>query len=233
MIESTKGATSLHNWTIEQRITRELRNLIVAGELEPGIRVRYRDLAKQFGVSVTPVRAAVRELAHEGLIDARPNAANFVSPLSLDEVEQLYLTRMGFESWLARLGAPRLSSRSLRLMGKKLQRFQTAAEQRDSKGLTDIAWKMRVVCYEAADRPTLLQKTVELYDRSRRYTHQTLMVASRHDESLAVAKAFYAACLNHDGDRTAEVIQQALEVTFLDLHDIVDRSVNGQVAASA
>ena len=196
----------------------------MAGDLEPGIRVRYRDLAKQFGVSVTPVRAALRELAHEGLIDAHPNAANYVSPLSIDEVEQLYLTRMGFESWLAQLGAPRLSSRSLRLMEQKLKRFQTAAEQRDREDLVDVAWKMRVVCYKAADRPILLQKAAELYDRSRRYTHQTLMVASRHDESTAVAKRFYGACLEHNGDLAAETIRRALEVTFLDLLDIIDTS---------
>ena len=223
----------MHNWTIEQRITKELRDLIVAGDLKPGIRVRYRDLAEQFGVSVTPVRAALRELAHEGLIDARPNAANYVSPLSLDEVEQLYLTRMGFESWLAQLGAPRLSSRSLRLMEQKLKRFQTAAEQRDSEGLVDIAWKMRVVCYEAADRPSLLQKAAELYDRSSRYTHRTLMAASRHDESKIVAAAFYGACLEHDGDRAAETIRQALEVTFLDLYDIIAPSLKVRVPASA
>ena len=222
----------MHNWTIEQRITKELRDLIVAGDLEPGCRVRYRDLAEQFGVSVTPVRAALRELAHEGLIDTRPNAANYVSPLSLDEVEQLYLTRMGFESWLAQLGAPRLSSRALRVMEERLQRFQTAAEERDSECLVDIAWRMRVVCYEASDRPSLLQKAAELYDRSRRYTHQTLMVASRHDESTAVAKAFYGACLEHNGDLAAETIRNALQVTFRDLNEIIATSVDGRVPAS-
>lgn len=223
----------MYNWTIEQRITKELRDLIVSGDLEPGVRVRYRDLAEQFGVSVTPVRAALRELAHEGLIDARPNAANFVSPLSLDELERLYLTRMGFESWLAQLGAPRLSSPSLRVMERKLKKFQTAAEQRDSDGLVDIAWKMRVVCYEAADRPGLLQKAAELYDRSRRYTHRTLMAASRHDESKAVATAFYGACLEHDGDRAAETIREALEVTFLDLYGIIAPAVDGRVPTPA
>lgn len=223
----------MHNWTIEQRITKELRDLIVAGELAPGIRVRYRDLAEQFGVSVTPVRAAVRELAHEGLIDARPNSANYVSRLSLDEIEQLYLTRMGFEPWLAQLGAPRLSSQAQRLMEKQLQKFQAAVEERDSHRMVDIAWKMRVVCYEAADRPILVQKTAELYDRSRRYTYQRLMIASRRDRSTTVAKAFYGACLEHNGDLAAETIQAALEVTFLDLLGTVDSSVNGELASQS
>ena len=182
----------------------------MAGELEPGIRVRYRDLAEQFGVSVTPVRAALRELAHEGLIDARPNSANYVSPLSLDEIEQLYLARMGFESWLAQLGAPRLSSHDLSVMEERLQRFQAAAERSNTECLMDIAWEMRSVCYEAADRPGLLQKAADLYDRSRRYTHRTLLVDFRRQRSTAVAKAFYGACLGHDGELAAETIRGAL-----------------------
>lgn len=220
-----------HNWTIEQRITKELRDLIVAGELEPGVRVRYRDLAEQFGVSVTPVRAAVRELAHEGLIDARPNAANYVSPLSLDEIEQLYLARMGFESWLARLGAPRMSSQTLGVMEERLQRLQRAAEEQDGNCLLDTAWKMRVGCYEAADRPGLVQKAADLYDRSRRYTHRTLTVASRYSRSTSVAKAFYGACLGHDGDLAGETIRRALEVTFQDLLGMIDPAANGQPAS--
>lgn len=227
-----KGAT-LHNWTIEQRITKELRQLIVAGELKPGIRVRYRDLAEQFGVSVTPVRAAVRELAHEGLIDTRPNAANYVAPLSLDEIEQLYLTRMGFESWLARLGAPRMSTQALGVMEERLQRLQRAAEERDGECLLDTAWKMRVGCYEAADRPGLAQKAADLYDRSRRYTHRTLTVVSRYNRSTAVAKAFHSACLEHDGDLAAETIRGALEVTFQDLLGMIDPAENGRVRSSA
>lgn len=217
----------MHNWTIEQRITKELRDLIVSGDLEPGARLRYRDLAEQFGVSITPVRAALRELSHEGLVNARPNAANYVSPLSLDEVEQLYLTRIGFESWLARLGAPRLSKGSLNLMERQLTTFHVAAEQRDREGLVDVAWRMRVVCYEAADRPNLLRKASELYDRSLRYTHRTLMAASRHDESKAVATAFYGACREHDGERAGGIIQRALEVTFEDLIAIVAPSLDG------
>jgi len=220
-----------HNWTIEQRITKELRDLIVAGELEPGIRVRYRDLAEQFGVSVTPVRAALRELAHEGLIDARPNSANYVSPLSLDEIEQLYLARMGFESWLAQLGAPRLSSHDLSVMEERLQRFQAAAERSNTQCLMDIAWEMRSVCYEAADRPGLLQKAADLYDRSRRYTHRTLLVDFRRQRSTAVAKAFYGACLGHDGELAAETIRGALQVTFQDLLGMIDPTANGQLAS--
>lgn len=220
-----------HNWTIEQRITKELRDLIVAGELEPGIRVRYRDLAEQFGVSITPVRAAVRELAHEGLIDARPNSANYVSPLSLDEIEQLYLARMGFESWLARLGAPRMPRQALDVMEERLQRLQRAADEQDSECLLEAAWKMRVGCYEAADRPGLVQKAADLYDRSRRYTHRTLMVASRYNRSTAVAKAFYGACLERDGNLAGETIRGALEVTFQDLLGMIDPAANGQLAS--
>lgn len=49
------------------------------GDLEPGMRARHRDLAAQFGVSVTPVGAARQGPAHQGLTDARPDAADRAS----------------------------------------------------------------------------------------------------------------------------------------------------------
>jgi DNA-binding GntR family transcriptional regulator len=66
--------TQVYNSTLEQRLTGALRDLVISGELEPGFRLRYRELAKRFGVSTTPVRAAVRDLANEGLAVVRPNA---------------------------------------------------------------------------------------------------------------------------------------------------------------
>jgi len=51
-------------------IASQLRHSILVGELAPGTRLHQSDLAKQFGVSTTPVREAIKLLTAQGLVDS-------------------------------------------------------------------------------------------------------------------------------------------------------------------
>jgi DNA-binding GntR family transcriptional regulator len=72
--------------TVESSIARQLSDLITTGELQPGLRLRYREVADRFGVSVTPVRIALHALAKEGLVQLIPYGGAHVSPLSIEEL---------------------------------------------------------------------------------------------------------------------------------------------------
>src|SRR5579871_4158772 len=102
--------------TVEQAVAWKLRRLILDGVLLPGERLRYRDLAERFQVSVTPVRIAIRELSIEGLVELRAHEGARVSPLSLDQLAEVYATRIGIEAWLARRGVANLEPNNFRAM---------------------------------------------------------------------------------------------------------------------
>lgn len=58
-----------------------LRHAILTGALAPGVLLRETELALQIGVSATPVREALSELANEGLVEIEPNRLKRVTPL--------------------------------------------------------------------------------------------------------------------------------------------------------
>ena len=206
--------------TVEQTLARELRAAILAGRLSPGTRLPYRDLARQFAVSVTPVRIALRELAQEGLVITRPHEGARVAPLSGAELEEIYAARSGFEGWLAHQGAPRLSDAELRAMDRSLQTLERAAAADDLRAYLDAGWAHRSVCYRAAGRPGLLAKTEALYQRAARYNWLTLSEEGRLDESLSVARELHAACAERDGERARHLVRAALDQT---MEHLVDR----------
>jgi DNA-binding GntR family transcriptional regulator len=77
---------------LRDEITQTLRAAVISGELRPGVVYSAPSLAAQFGVSATPVREAMFDLAKEGMIDVVRNKGFRVTELSdkdLDELSEL------------------------------------------------------------------------------------------------------------------------------------------------
>jgi DNA-binding GntR family transcriptional regulator len=77
---------------LREEITETLRAAVISGELRPGVVYSAPSLAAQFGVSATPVREAMLDLAGEGLVDTVRNKGFRVTELSekdLDELSEL------------------------------------------------------------------------------------------------------------------------------------------------
>ncbi|MEO8093633.1 MAG: GntR family transcriptional regulator [Pseudolysinimonas sp.] len=80
--------------SIRDTVTRALRAAIISGEMQPGQVYSAPTLGEQFGVSATPIREAMLDLAGEGLVLALPNRGfqvTEVSPQDLAEVTELRL----------------------------------------------------------------------------------------------------------------------------------------------
>jgi DNA-binding GntR family transcriptional regulator len=85
---------SLTDDSFRAQAVRALRGAIITGELEPGHVYSARALAERLGVSVTPVREAMVDLASEGLVTPVRNRGfkvTLLSPRDLDDILQLRL----------------------------------------------------------------------------------------------------------------------------------------------
>lgn len=79
--------------TAEDRVLDALRRLIVTGAYQPGEKLTVAAIAKRLGVSAMPVRAALRQLAGEGLVDTDANRGARVRELSAGDIRNLYRLR--------------------------------------------------------------------------------------------------------------------------------------------
>ena len=95
--------------TTAQHALHHLRRAIVAGELAPGERVGQEGVAERLGVSVAPVREALRILEREGQLTYRPRRGYVVTELRIEDLEEIYALRALLERRAAIAALPRLT----------------------------------------------------------------------------------------------------------------------------
>lgn len=99
--------------TITQAVTDELRRRIVHGELGPGARINYNEVAQELGVSPTPVRDAAQRLADDGLVELSPRRSACVRQLTLQDAREMTMLREALEALAFRIVAPHITDDDL------------------------------------------------------------------------------------------------------------------------
>lgn len=121
--------------TKADEIAHVIEEMIVAGKLAPGQVLRQDDLSQRFGVSRTPIREALRQLAAVGLVWFIPNRGVRVRALDRDEWGQAFLARASLESAAAYRAASRLTERDLAHMDAAGDDFRAWTEVLRSPGV--------------------------------------------------------------------------------------------------
>jgi DNA-binding GntR family transcriptional regulator len=91
----------------------EMRNQILYGMLEPGSRVDYVQLSASLGVSITPLREALRRLEADHLVIRNAHRDVVVAPLTREEASQLVAVRRELDLLAARLAAAAMTPEEL------------------------------------------------------------------------------------------------------------------------
>ena len=92
---------------------RELRNAIISGQITGGTRLIQAVVARELGVSTTPVREALRQLASEGIVELDPHRGAVVKRVDLDEVLEVYDLRALLEPRCMEMAAQQISETAL------------------------------------------------------------------------------------------------------------------------
>jgi DNA-binding GntR family transcriptional regulator len=89
--------------SLSQEVVELIKRLITDGILNPGERIIESQLARQLGVSLTPVREAIRLLAGEGIVVIVPNKGALVRELTRQDIFEIYSMRAVLEGMAIRL----------------------------------------------------------------------------------------------------------------------------------
>jgi DNA-binding GntR family transcriptional regulator len=209
--------TGLH----EQAATR-LRTLIVRGDLQPGEQLLEGDLSEALGISRTPLREALKQLAAEGLVELRLNRSAVVAPFRRDELTELFEAVSGIERCAAELAATRMVARDVERLEALQERIESHHDRGELREYFEINQQIHSSIVGFARNAVLKATHDILLARVERARFFALSVHGRWDESvrdhqdiLAALKAGDAdlagRLLGHHVRRTGEIMATTLD----------------------
>jgi DNA-binding GntR family transcriptional regulator len=150
--------------TAEGIAATELREAVVRGDLAPGEKILQEATAQQLGVSLIPLREALKTLANEGIVTYEPQRGYFVTELPLDRVRDLYSARALVESELERMGTSMMRTQTYDAMRRQIQIQERAVSDRDAVAMIAGNRAFHFSLFELCENPWLLRFAKQLWD---------------------------------------------------------------------
>jgi DNA-binding GntR family transcriptional regulator len=188
-----------------------IRQHILNGSLKAGQRIDQDAEARRLDVSRMPVREALRRLEAEGLVEITRHRGAYVRPMSIADLEELYVIRIALEPVAGRFGAERVSDDTLNRMRALVPHMEQLVTDVDAAGWLEADWNFHSYLYADAQLPRLLRTIQGLWEEVSRYRKLRLAYREELEISLREHNELIAACTAHDGARAEEIIRTALE----------------------
>jgi DNA-binding GntR family transcriptional regulator len=147
--------------TLRQAVVQLLRARIVAGELPPGMLLREIGLARQLGVSATPIREALGTLASEGLVEIEAHRLKRVSPIDMDATRDLIRVQAELWSLGYRWGMPLVGAPQLALLDDAMARYRAALRVGEHMAAIHAGLDFHTVFITASQNRELLRSTLD------------------------------------------------------------------------
>lgn len=188
-----------------------MRQAIVTCVIKPGERLNVEELAEKFGVSLTPVRGAIQQLATEGLIDIRPRSGTFVASLNPQEVDETFKIRCALECLAGEEAVRRITPEQIRRLKELLRSLRKkVVSEEDRKTHEKDNSELHQIIVEAAGN----RKLREMYNALNAHIKIVRIHAAeanwpvRMQEEQAEHEAMVAALEARDGVALAAALRK-------------------------
>lgn len=195
-----------------------LREAILDGRLAPGSRLTLQSVADDLGMSLTPVREALRLLGTQGLVEHDPHRGTRVAQLRPESIQETYQLRRVLEPLACELAATAATQDDLDEIDGAMAEFASAVDEHRSDELPELNAVLHRRIYQAASSPLLLEFIDRLWLR---IPYQNMNLVRDHDRKTAEhqavvdavrarrAKAASRAMLTHISNSTQATLARA------------------------
>ncbi|GIU95908.1 MAG: GntR family transcriptional regulator [Gaiellaceae bacterium] len=147
-----------------------LRSEIMTGRYEPGERLIEAAISEELATSRGPVREALRQLEHEGLVVSIPYRGAVVLEVSDEEVQEVLIPiRLTLESFSFQKALELMSDDDFAELGKQLWIMEEGARRSDLQQVVEADLRFHELVIAASRRPHTMQVWRSIWPRIRNY----------------------------------------------------------------
>jgi DNA-binding GntR family transcriptional regulator len=193
-----------------------VRELILSGELEPGAVINQAVLARQIGISTTPLREALKRLKQQKLVELDAHRDARVTPLDAEEARDLLEMRRSLDPLAASLAADRRTKLDIAEMRSSLEGLDALPSNPTVQQLVAHR-RFHAAIYRASHNALLVETLDGLWDTADRYRRHGLQVERSPEERALKAREhtlLFEAIVEGDGDTAADVMRTHIETSL-------------------
>jgi DNA-binding GntR family transcriptional regulator len=199
----------------------QLEQDIVTGHFKPGERLDEQSLATRFGVSRTPIREALMQLASAGMVELQPRRGAFVANLGFKEIIERFETMAALEGMCGALAARRITDDQR----SKLVEAHEACTAEAKNGASDSYYyaneRFHQIIYEACHNTYLAEQARQLHTRLKPYRRLQLRARHRVSNSLAEHQKIVEAILAGDSAKAEQRLRAHILIQGQRLNDFI------------
>jgi DNA-binding GntR family transcriptional regulator len=169
--------------SVPDQLAAELARRILAGSLEPGLRLGEQELAAEFQVSRGPVREALRVLEREGLVTLNPRRGAMVTELSAREVAELFEIRAALFSLVVQKVIRAPQPELMAALHAGVSRLESLADADGGDAYAETVYRLLVLAARHAGNQRLEQMLSALSLQTLRYSKLGLASVARRRRS--------------------------------------------------
>lgn len=193
---------------ISERLCEKIEEEIATGKLSPGSGLDEATLIAQHGVSRTPVREALIQLAAQGLIEIRPRHGAVVSSIGPSRLIEMFEVMGELEALCGRLAARRMKDSERTDLVAAHEACEKARAAQDSDTYFYCNERFHAAIYMGSHNQFLSEQALSLHRRMRPYRRLQLRVRNRMGTSFKEHEAIVQAILAGDADAAALALRE-------------------------
>jgi DNA-binding GntR family transcriptional regulator len=148
---------------------KRLKMQFLLGEMQPGRRFTYREIAQHLGISVTPAREAIFKLVAEHIFEPGATGTIIVPELSADACRELWRIRILLEAPCAELAAKNMDTRTIAALESAHAAMIEAKHKKKLRAALKYNFMFHFMLYQKSEAPILLSLIQDIWARSTSY----------------------------------------------------------------